>query len=65
MSDIIADIIERIKEGIEEKGEFELQLIDQMALAKEGIDLFEICQEENWTPESESIGTSITISGGT
>ena len=64
MSDLIADIIERIRSGIEENGEFELQLIDQMALAKEGIDFHKICHEENWIPESESMGTLITISKG-
>ena len=61
MSDLTADIIKRIKEGVEQKGEFELLLIDQMQLAKDGLDPQVICEMEGWTLVIDNESTIATI----
>lgn len=51
----VMSIIDRIKAGIEENGEYDLLLSDQTALVGEGVDIQALCLEKNWMLEHGAI----------
>ncbi len=57
----VLKIIKRVKTDIEQKGESELPLVDQMTLAETGVNLQNLCIDENWIPEHGGVDSSIKI----